>query len=320
MHHLKFFVYAFLGWSSYASAQEIYSKAYGKDTSPSIVYIHGGPGYDSQNFESTSAQALADAGFYVVVYDQRGQGRSAVATDPKIYNYKTYADDLRALFEQYKLKKPILLGHSHGGLIALKFDELNPGLAKAILLVSAPIDFWKAIQSIHTNCAAKYKAAKNEKALKQLDSIFSALNAMALVPMQEIQNTAAAFGQSLQCGLFQPSNPTAESKALNEKAAKARVSVAQENQFYPMGNFIIYEKYTHSDETAYVKKNAAHIFGIYGQDDGLFTPSLLKEIESTLSGNPSAHRYQLIKNSSHNIFIDQQAKFIEAVKAVASKP
>lgn len=312
---LVFCAFLLLSHSSNGLAQDIYSKAYGKDTNPAIVFIHGGPGHDSQNFEISTAQELADAGFYVVVYDQRGQGRSAVATDPSIYNYKTYADDLNGIITTYKLKNPVLMGHSHGGPIALKFDQFYPGVAKSILLVSAPIDFWPSLQSIQTNCANKYNVAKNEAALNQLNMIFAALNGTTLDLVQEIQNTALAFQHGMQCGLYQPSQPTPESVALNQKVAQGYVKVAQENIFYPMGNFIIYEKYTRLNETAYVKANAARIFGIYGKDDGLFTPALFESIESTLVENPSANRFQLIENSSHNIFIDQQEQFINAVKA-----
>jgi pimeloyl-ACP methyl ester carboxylesterase len=68
----------------------------------------------SQDFEWSTAAALAADGFFVVVYDQRGQGRSKPATDPKDYSYQKYADDIKILITQLNLKQPTLIGHSHG--------------------------------------------------------------------------------------------------------------------------------------------------------------------------------------------------------------
>lgn len=300
-----------------ASVEGLYVKAYGDASKPAIIFIHGGPGFDSQVFEYSTAQKLSEAGFYVVVYDQRGQGRSAVATKPEVYNYKTYADDLKEIINVYKLKTPILLGHSHGGPIAVKFDEYYPGVVKSILLVSAPVDFPQSLKSILKNCSDRYKAAKKSSELKDLETVFANLSKKPLEPLADIQNTSFAFQHGLKCGLYQTQKPTAESQSLRQVVAQNYVQVAPENLQFPMGNFLIYEKYSHLDHTPAVQKNAKHIFGIYGEEDGLFTPEVLGKIANTLKDNPSSIRYQLIKKASHDVYIDQQTQFIDAVKAAA---
>ena len=57
-------------------AQDIYSKAFGNKKGIPVIFLHGGPGFNCVNFEVTTAQKLADKGFYVIVYDRRGEGRS----------------------------------------------------------------------------------------------------------------------------------------------------------------------------------------------------------------------------------------------------
>lgn len=42
------------------NAQEIYSKSYGNPEDISVIFLHGGPGYNCVNFEATTAQQLAD--------------------------------------------------------------------------------------------------------------------------------------------------------------------------------------------------------------------------------------------------------------------
>lgn len=71
-------------------AQNIYSKAYGNSKNPAIIFIHGGPSGNSNLFEGTTAKILASKGFYVIVYDRRGEGRSkdenAVMTFDESFN------------------------------------------------------------------------------------------------------------------------------------------------------------------------------------------------------------------------------------------
>lgn len=110
--------------------------AYGDPRNQPIVFVHGGPGYNSWDFEFTTARPLSEQGYYVVVYDQRGQGRSDAA-DSKGFDYRQYADDLKEIIDGLKLKEPVLIGHSHGGPITIKFDEFYPHVAKKIILVES---------------------------------------------------------------------------------------------------------------------------------------------------------------------------------------
>ena len=49
-------------------------------------------------FEGTTAQKLADLGFYVIAYDRRGEGRSA---DPNAtFTYNEAFQDLNAIYKK----------------------------------------------------------------------------------------------------------------------------------------------------------------------------------------------------------------------------
>jgi len=52
----------------------LHSEAFGNPTDPMIVTIHGGPGVDYRSI--LNFKDLADDGYYVVFYDQRGSGLS----------------------------------------------------------------------------------------------------------------------------------------------------------------------------------------------------------------------------------------------------
>ena len=307
----------FLSLSAYSAPSRIgglYVNSFGDKSNPAIVFVHGGPGYDSQDFEFSTANVLAGKGFYVVVYDQRGQGRSDLAQVPTDYGYKQYADDLNLIIKTLGLTKPTLIGHSHGGPISLKFDQFYPGVASKIILVSAPVDFFKSLDSIRINCSVRYSAIGDTTNLNKMNSAFTVLNGQPAVE-NEIGAVADIFqlGAMKPCDLYTPSQPTQTAMDLHATVRKMHIPVSQENLLYPMANFVINEQYIHVDQTQWVKDNAEHIFGIYGAEDGLFTASVRSSIEADLAGNPKTYRFQLISGSSHAVYIDQQDKFLEAV-------
>src|SRR5262245_18657164 len=86
------------------AASPVYSNAYGKKSDPAVIFIHGGPGYNCYSFELSTAQKLADRGFYVIVYDQRGCGRSGKDSSAKFTREESSAD-LLSVFEKYELKQ-----------------------------------------------------------------------------------------------------------------------------------------------------------------------------------------------------------------------
>src|SRR5882757_3585934 len=63
---------------------------------PTVVLLHGGPGFDHSNFKPAFSR-LADVA-QVVYLDHRGQGRSDRGNQSK-YNLPQWGDDVRAFCE-----------------------------------------------------------------------------------------------------------------------------------------------------------------------------------------------------------------------------
>lgn len=99
---------------------------------PTVVLLHGGPGYDHSHFKPafTELRDLAQ----LVFYDHRGQGRSD-RSDPSQWNLATWADDLAEFCDTLSIRKPILLGASFGGFVALAAATRHPQLASGLVLI-----------------------------------------------------------------------------------------------------------------------------------------------------------------------------------------
>ena len=100
---------------------------------PTLVAVHGGPGLDHINLKAELAPLAKDV--RVLYYDQRGHGRSDHST-PEFWNLRTWADDLRRLCDALGLVKPVVLGSSFGGHVALTYAGLFPGHSGGIILAN----------------------------------------------------------------------------------------------------------------------------------------------------------------------------------------
>jgi pimeloyl-ACP methyl ester carboxylesterase len=83
---------------------------------PVVVAVHGGPGLDHMTVKSALGPLAGD--FQVVYFDLRGHGRSDHSS-AEFWNMRTWADDLRRLCDALGLDKPVVLGSSFGGFVAL---------------------------------------------------------------------------------------------------------------------------------------------------------------------------------------------------------
>ncbi len=100
---------------------------------PTLVAVHGGPGLDHINLKAELAP-LAER-VQVLYYDQRGHGRSDHCSS-EFWNLQTWAYDLRRLCDVLGLVRPVVLGSSFGGHVALTYAGLFPGHPGGIILAN----------------------------------------------------------------------------------------------------------------------------------------------------------------------------------------
>lgn len=98
-----------------------------------LVCHPGGPGFSSSEF--------ADLGglweqFTLIMLNPRGTGGSERPRDPRAYQIDDYVSDLEDLRRHLGLERMLLLGHSHGGVVAMAYAAAYPARVRRLVLAS----------------------------------------------------------------------------------------------------------------------------------------------------------------------------------------
>jgi proline iminopeptidase len=91
---------------------------------PTVLLLHGGPGFDHSSYKPLFSRLAEDA--QVVYLDHRGQGRSDKST-PERWTLDRWADDVRGFCDVLGIERPVVLGNSFGGMVAMAYAIRHPG-------------------------------------------------------------------------------------------------------------------------------------------------------------------------------------------------
>jgi pimeloyl-ACP methyl ester carboxylesterase len=82
---------------------------------------------------------LLENHFTLIYHDPRGSGRSEAPADPEEMNVGAFVEDLESLREHLELDSFALIGHSHGGFIALNYALKYPRRLSHLLPLDAQL-------------------------------------------------------------------------------------------------------------------------------------------------------------------------------------
>jgi proline iminopeptidase len=99
----------------------LHAEAFGEPSAPIVMVLHGGPGSDYRAMLPLAA--LADDGYRVVFWDQRGTGLSE-RHDADSFSFDSYRDDLQQVIDHHTVvpSQPLVfIGQSWGAMYATWF-------------------------------------------------------------------------------------------------------------------------------------------------------------------------------------------------------
>jgi proline iminopeptidase len=100
---------------------------------PPLVCHGGGPGFSAHYLGNLGG---LDDRLELILLDPRGTGGSDRPADPSAYSIRDYADDVEALREHLGFERLSLLGHSHGGIVAMAYAAAHPDRVERLILAS----------------------------------------------------------------------------------------------------------------------------------------------------------------------------------------
>src|ERR1700730_15485927 len=100
---------------------------------PMLVCHPGGPGFSSSYFADLAS--LWER-FTLVMLNPRGTGASDRPKDPRAYQIDDYVADVEELRGHLGLDQILLLGHSHGGVVAQAYAAAHPARVQRLVLAS----------------------------------------------------------------------------------------------------------------------------------------------------------------------------------------
>jgi proline iminopeptidase len=285
-----------------AQTSTIYSKAYGQSNHPAIIFIHGGPRGNSTLFEGTTAEKLAKKGFYVIVYDRRGEGRSIDTT--ATFTYQEAIQDLNDLYQIYAFKKATIIAHSFGGLVGTLFTEQNPEKVHSLILAGALFSQQETYDHILKTTKTIYQSKNDTLMISKVNEI------------EKLNKNAAKYREQCyeianQNNYFKMPFPTTDAINLRENYELSEFSKNNiRNDNAPL-LFYKNENKKNIDTKPILKniKNQVKLFAIYGRQDNVFSEKQLSDMEKIVKkGN-----FKIINNCSHYLFVDQQQLFIDTI-------
>jgi proline iminopeptidase len=297
-------------WSICLNAQDLlYSRAYGSINDVPLIFIHGGPGGNSSAFEFSIAQQLSEKGFYVIVYDQQGCGRSANVTSIN-YSLEQYLKDIDALYLKYNFTKAILLGHSWGGTLASFYANKHPEKVDKLILASSPLSYPAIFRTIREHCWDHYDDKGDVNGMQQMLEIRD-------MDTTSIMYISSIFEQAFHCGLYHPKVPSEQAIQLYSSWPDSVKSMVNNYSSAPVSAICHDVGFTSLQLsgvlTSIISKNVP-IYGVYGDEDGLFDEFHIESIREIVGKD---HMF-ILPQASHNIFLDKREEFIKVIVKVAN--
>ena len=259
-------------------------------TGPTLICHGGGPGFSAFYFGE-----LAGLGerLDLVLPDPRGTGGSDRPADVRAYDVEDYANDVEELREHLGVERINLLGHSHGGVVAMDYAARFPDRVDRLILASTLARFaQEQMGAMESAMAGKSGEPWYEDARAALESEqagnFEADEELGELALRELPFYFAHYGDSERAYV---------------ESLRVDVPNADTLRYF---NQEIFETFDLRPELG---KITAPALVVTGQDDFITGPVCANEIEAGLRDV----RKVVIPGAGHFVFVEAPAEFRAAV-------
>lgn len=236
-----------------------------------VVAVHGGPGIDGGGLRYMLAPLAEHA--ELVVPDLRGHGLSDFA-GPASWTLDDWADDLAGVIDALALRRPVVVGVSFGGWVALRYAARHPDQLGSLVVA-----------------ATSARLPTVEEGAERMGTLGGSASAAMwrAVHTDPSVETTLAFAEHVQTlmAIRQPDSGLAAVRA-------AQIKTPQVNRhFSPL--------FSQLDLTDDARRTRCPVTVVVGERDPLTTPELAA---ATADACPGPVRLRIIPNSAHDLLTD----------------
>ncbi len=261
-----------------------------------VIFVQGpGWGLDSRLYQSTLK--FLQPNYTLVYVDPRGTGDTAPIKDFTQLSSDLMADDLEALRQHLGLSKIVLMGHAHGGLIAMKYALKYSARLTQLILVDCVLlrnledDIRLVNESLQRH--PRRKDPSWEAAVAAFKNEYEARTAEAL--RENLLTTAILYFY-----YYGTRHRATFEKAINE----AKLSINNFDHF-------VQRELLNYGVNGQEEKIAVSTLLIYG----LYDPYFIRPAARRLHFSIRNSKLELFEYSGHYPWIEEPQNFAEAVKA-----
>jgi proline iminopeptidase len=133
-----------------ANGVTIWYEVLGDADGTPLVVVNGGPGFDHSYLRVSDAWDRLAQHRPVVLYDQRGNGRSSALEEGQSCTLVDQIDDLDALRLELGRERIDLLGHSWGGYLVMAYATRHPEHVSHLIIADSAAPKWTDTEFIFT--------------------------------------------------------------------------------------------------------------------------------------------------------------------------
>ncbi len=279
---------------------------------PVLLCVHGGPGATwiplTENFIPWEKQ------FTVVLWDQRGAGRTLGATGASIAETMSVdrmtkdgievAEYLRTHLRKDKL---VLLGHSWGSILGINMAKRRPDLFSAYVGTGQASDMPKSIATAYAHLQEQARAANDQRTLKVLTRIGQ--------PPFDSREKIEVFFSSM--GKYPPASDRAAMQTIGAKLLAPKPDYSLHDEVDRVRGFMavpplrVYIELLNTRLGSLGPHFDVPVFFIQGAEDNLTQASLAEDYLRTIE---APHKEMvLLKGGGHFAFLSMADKFLEGL-------
>jgi proline iminopeptidase len=266
-----------------AAQVSIYFETLGTAEGTPLVIANGGPGFDHTYLHLSDAWDVLAKSRKVVLYDQRGVGKSSPLVPNVSCTLRDQIEDLEALRGQIGADRIDLLGHSWGGYLAMAYAAQYPQHIQHLLIVDSAAPKWSDTDFL-------FKDIFPEGVERE--------DAMAFAVQMGDKSAAVASTREYLSMLFY--SPEKRDAALAKMAGVDANHKVNESINNDLG---------HYDLNPELPKYRFPVLVITGRFDINVAPVIAYKIHKTIPGST----FVVFDQSGHLPFYEEQDKFVKTV-------